>query len=359
MVEIRHKQTGAVLLQQSTDTLERANLAGANFCDADLRGANLSGADLTGALFRNADLRGANLTQVRVGGAYFFLSDLREANLSGAFLFSDSFDSADLTDANLTGANLTGAYLAEAKLVRTTLTYANLQSTYLGGADLTGARAGFTVFSDCPSLCMARGLETMAHLGPSTIDIRTLRASAAALPDVFLRSVGLRKEEIEQLRTLSRESVQYHSCLLASESADRDFVDRLQSDLLDRNVSCWLYHPDLCGGYLAQVVFDHWIRKESKLLLIASAASIQQGEVAAAAQAVLGHEPGARPHRLVLILLDDQVYNDVLGSDNERTGDWARSSSGGPVIDFRHWKQEDAYRTAFGELLRALEYAHR
>ena len=52
----------------------RANLRGADLCEADLREANLCGADLCGANLREANLRGADLRGANLSGA-----DLREA----------------------------------------------------------------------------------------------------------------------------------------------------------------------------------------------------------------------------------------------------------------------------------------
>lgn len=55
----------------------RVDLSGAQFCEADLSGANLSGAnlldvDLTGALLAGANLLGAkNLGRARLQGAIF------------------------------------------------------------------------------------------------------------------------------------------------------------------------------------------------------------------------------------------------------------------------------------------------
>ena len=71
------------------DGSERANLRGANLCDANLCGANLRGANLCDADLRGADLRGADLCD-----AY-----LRDADLRGA----------NLRDADLRGADLRGA----------------------------------------------------------------------------------------------------------------------------------------------------------------------------------------------------------------------------------------------------------
>ena len=57
----------------------RADLRGANLCEANLRGANLRGADLCEANLRGADLCEANLCEADLCGA-----DLCEANLRGA-----------------------------------------------------------------------------------------------------------------------------------------------------------------------------------------------------------------------------------------------------------------------------------
>ncbi|EHJ8962630.1 pentapeptide repeat-containing protein [Salmonella enterica] len=64
----------------------RADLRGANLCDANLRGANLCGADLRGAnlcgaYLRGADLRGADLRGANLCGANLCGADLRDANL--------------------------------------------------------------------------------------------------------------------------------------------------------------------------------------------------------------------------------------------------------------------------------------
>ncbi|EBW4336775.1 pentapeptide repeat-containing protein [Salmonella enterica subsp. enterica serovar Carmel] len=69
----------------------RANLRGADLCDANLRGADLRDANLCDANLRGADLRDANLR-----GA-----DLRDANLCGANLCGANLCGADLCDANL------------------------------------------------------------------------------------------------------------------------------------------------------------------------------------------------------------------------------------------------------------------
>jgi hypothetical protein len=91
MINILHRQTGAVVYASATaDEIEQAVLD-AVVHGANLRWANLSGANLSGANLSRANLRWANL---------------RLANLSGANLSGANLSGADLSGADLGGANL-------------------------------------------------------------------------------------------------------------------------------------------------------------------------------------------------------------------------------------------------------------
>src|SRR5690242_16225525 len=61
-LEIKHRQTGAVLLRVGADTLAGAKLRHAELPHADLRGMDLREADLSGAILSHADLTGADLS---------------------------------------------------------------------------------------------------------------------------------------------------------------------------------------------------------------------------------------------------------------------------------------------------------
>lgn len=87
MIEIKHKETGKVLLTVVTPSLQGADLSGRNLAGADLYKADLSGADLTRCNLDGADLEGANLR-----GANLF-----EATVRGTNLYSCSLWGADLT----------------------------------------------------------------------------------------------------------------------------------------------------------------------------------------------------------------------------------------------------------------------
>ncbi|EDI9432795.1 pentapeptide repeat-containing protein [Salmonella enterica] len=100
----------------------RADLCGADLCDANLYGANLCGADLCdanlcGANLCDANLRGANLCDANLRGADLRGADLRGANLCDANLRGADLCGADLRGANLCDANLRGADLPDLTFV--------------------------------------------------------------------------------------------------------------------------------------------------------------------------------------------------------------------------------------------------
>jgi len=105
------------------ETVEDANLRGADLRGADLIGANLRDADLIGANLRDADLRGADLRDADLRGADLRDADLRGADLRGADLRGADLIGADLRDADLIGANLRDADLRDADLIQITLPY--------------------------------------------------------------------------------------------------------------------------------------------------------------------------------------------------------------------------------------------
>lgn len=352
MIEIRHRTTGDVLHRLERDSLARADLTGINLCHADLEGMDLSGAVLAGSVCRFTRWRGADLSHADLRGAYLADANFQGANLSGALLFSDSLDTADLTGANLSGANLTGAYCAEAKFTGANLSYANLQSTYLGDADLTRARLAFTLFADCPSLALAAGLSEIEHQGPSTLDLTTLRAGVAQLPDAFLRGVGLAGDEIRTLRRLYAGGGPYHSCFLAFDAADADLAGRLRAELQAHDVSCWPSSPDLGAGYTLQIVFNHAVRRRSRLILLCTESAVRQGRILEAAQNVTGHKPETDRPRPILLLLDDFPRGELPPA--APLSDWERCLRYCPVLDFRPWREGVRSAAALQQLLDAL-----
>src|SRR5579859_2973247 len=110
-----------------------ADLSGAIFTNADLRGADLGGADLSGAIFTSADLRGAGLSNSVLRGADLEGADLSAlpATFPGGQIPTCSgcsppnpkhvpadLSGADLSDADLLGAQVTTEQLAVAESLK-------------------------------------------------------------------------------------------------------------------------------------------------------------------------------------------------------------------------------------------------
>ena len=69
MIEIKHRETGAVLHTVQADTLIGADLSGLDLRGSFLIGSDLRGADLRDACLIGADLRGANPIDADMSGA--------------------------------------------------------------------------------------------------------------------------------------------------------------------------------------------------------------------------------------------------------------------------------------------------
>jgi hypothetical protein len=135
MIEIKHRQTGEVLLRVDGATLEQAYLAGADLDGARLVRRNLRQAELQGASLISADLEGARLSHADLRGVALMNANLANADLERASLWGASCLEANLSGANLRGADLRGVDLMGADLFGT-----DLREAMLPGIGLTFAR---------------------------------------------------------------------------------------------------------------------------------------------------------------------------------------------------------------------------
>ncbi len=280
-------------------------------------------------------LRGADLVGAELGGALLVRADLRGANLRGAALRGAVLHEADLTGADLTGALLFGANLREA----------NLRGAVLHGADLTMALLFETLFVNV-NLTSARGLDLCMHVGPSTIDHRTLEQSGP-LPLSFLRGCGLPERLINYLPSILEQAIRFYSCFISYSSKDEAFARRLHADLQDKGVRCWFAPHDMPIGAKILDAIDEAIRLRDKVLLILSEASIASDWVEGEVTRALDEERERKRTVLFPIRLDDAV----LGTEEAWT---VKLRDGRHIGDFRCWKEHDAYRKALDRLLRGL-----
>jgi uncharacterized protein YjbI with pentapeptide repeats len=327
--------------------LTGANLTGADLTGADLSGARLTDAELARADLTGADLSGADLTTADLSDAMLADAYLSEAHLIGATLESAKLPGADLERADLTDTNLSYADLNDAHLFEANLSGADFRYVYLDGANLSHCELIQTVFIDV-DLSRVVGLESIEHLGPSTLDWGTLQRSWP-LPEAFLRGCGLPDQLITFLPSLlTANPIQYYPVFISYSSQDDEFARRLYNDLQGSHVRCWFAPEDLKIGARTRVGIDEAIRVHDKLLLVLSEHSVASDWVEQEVETAMERE--RKTGRLVLfpIRIDDAVFDQESG--------WAAHLRRTRNIgDFTKWKDHDAYRPAFQRVLRDLK----
>lgn len=317
----------------------RPNLRLVNLVREDLRRVNFSNTDLSGARLAAADLRRANLK-----GANLSETDLRLANLI----------LANLEGANLSGADLTLAYLSKANLIEADLRLTNLRLARLQESDMNNAIVGLTIFAGL-DLRKARGLETVQHIGPSTIGIDTIYKSKGKIPSAFLRGAGVPEIFIKHMDSLLKvRAIQFYSCFISYSSEDELVAKRLYEDLQRNQVQVWYFPETAKWGEPVWGEIDRSIRMYDKLVVICSKFSLQSGPVLREIERALQREDKEGRNVLFPIRIDDYLFDEW---ENPRKADVVAKVVG----DFRVWDREtgefdeEKYQRAFNKLLKALQ----
>jgi hypothetical protein len=356
------------------------HLGGADLRGVDLRGANLSGAGLAQSILEGVDLSGADLTgahlstailtRTKLQGASLSSADLRWASLSKALLSEARLEKANLLEADLRLTELRGAILCEANLenanlTRANLTEADLRSSILAGANFSSAQLadcnfnrallGRTIFGDT-DLSMARGLETVEHIGPSVVGVDTIYRSKGKIPELFLRGCGLPDAFITYMGSLVGSPIEFYSCFISYSTKDQGFAERLYADLQGRGVRCWFAPEDVKGGKKLHEQIDEAIRLHDKLLLILSVHSMESEWVRT--EIANARKRQVRDKRRVLFpvrLVPFEVLRDWQFFDGDTGKDSAREIREYFIPDFSNWKSHDSYQEAFNRLVADLK----
>lgn len=273
--------------------------------------------------------------------------DLRDADLRGI----------DLSQLLLGGADLRDTDLQQASLQDTDLRFADLSRANLAHADLSRAHVGWTMFGNV-DLSKATGLETVRHMGPSTIGIDTLYSSQGQIPTPFLIGAGVPETLLPAISddiTLNGE--RFPSCFISHATADAEFAGRLKTDLQHAGVRCWFAPTDLQGGRkLFDQLYDA-IRAYDKLLLILSEASINSSWVQTEIWETRQQEQHLGIRKLfpiTLISFDSLRKWRCFDSDSGR--DMARDIREYFIPDFSRWRDDAHYQRALHNLIMNLRH---
>jgi uncharacterized protein YjbI with pentapeptide repeats len=336
--------------------LSHANLSSANFSSAYLRFADFSSANLSHTIlafaylgsvdFSHANLSHAILTEADLSHANFSHADLSHANLSCAKLRS-----TNLTSANLRFAKLGNAHLLVANLSHTDLSHADLSSANFSGANLSGANFHktelfHTVFANI-DLCTVNGLDTLNHIGPSFVDVRTVQLPEGEICLRFLQGVGFSDIFIDYLPSMLRTAIQYESCFICYTYQNEVFAERLYKDLQHKGVRCWFARHDLRPGIPIVRGIEEAIHIHEKLLLVLSKEAVVSNWVQQEVEVAMYKEVTTGQETLFPIRLD----NTVLESETL----WAKRLRQRHIGDFTNWQDDDAYKQAFTTLLQHLK----
>ena len=300
--------------------LHQTFLFEANLCDADLVNADLSSAQLRQANLVEAHLIEANLRKANLRGASLIEANLIDANLSGSILIEAdlrhaNLRGADLSEANLSDTDLRGVNLSGANLSKANLTNVNLSGTDLSGVNFDSVDLRGTVFIDsilkssnfnnshidnCVfaglDFSTVKGLETVKHHGPSSLDHQSLQKSKGVIPERFLKGCGFQDWEVENaklyleditplmctdiLSTIHRlrfdNPITYFSVYISYSHEDVVFADALHDALQSEGIRCWLDKDQMCVGDDIYDKIADGIKHCDKLLLCCSKSSLTE-----------------------------------------------------------------------------------
>lgn len=324
--------------------LEGSKLVGTKLCEANLCEMNLSGADIKEANLSKAHLGGTNLVEADLS-----FSDLRYASISYA-----GFHNATLTETVLANAVLLSTGLLSANLNEADLRGVSLIGSNLLGADLSNVKLGSTKILDC-ILSEVNGLNLCQHQGPSYLDLQTLQKSGPLPPD-FLRGCGLSDSQINYLKALHTQPIQFYSCFISYSTKDKAFAKRMHADLQNEGVRCWYAPEDIKSGKKLHEQIDEAIKLHDKLLLILSKNSMDSEWVKTEIAKARHREVHEKCRVLFPISLID--YESIMKwecFDADTGKDSAKEIREYYIPDFSKWKDHDKYKESFDRLIKDLK----
>ncbi|HKQ03861.1 MAG TPA: toll/interleukin-1 receptor domain-containing protein [Blastocatellia bacterium] len=291
---------------------------------------------------RRPNLNGANLRDADLSGVNFFITDLIGANLSDARLYG-----VDFTVADLSGANLSGAGIRDGKFLRTTLRDANFAIAIMSENSFAET-----------DLSSAKGLDSVAHVGPSYISIDTLYKSRGQVPKRFLQGCGVPDDFITFLPSHfgNEQAIQFYSCFISYSEKDKEFAKRLYFRMRNAHLRVWFAPEDIQGGKKVHEQLERAIQMQDRLLIVLSESSMRSEWVMTEIRNARHAEIREGRRKLFPIrLVNFDAIKQWRCFDADTGKDLAVELREYFIPDFSNWKDYAAFEDSFDRLLRDLK----
>ena len=184
------------------------------------------------------------------------------------------------------------------------------------------------------------------------------RQEAQDLANAFLKRVNFGNEKF-RLKALKRYlplllCIDYYetvpvvesiaSCFLCYSTHDKDFCDKLYSDLLASGIVCWYFPEDATYGKKVWGEIDAQIRCCTKVIVVCSKSSLNSQPVLREIERALQREDAENRDILLPINIDDYVF---CNWSHSRKADVIDKVIG----DFKNWNRSRIYSKSFSHLL--------
>jgi uncharacterized protein YjbI with pentapeptide repeats len=344
-VDLNETDLRKTTLQNTTfrgATLIKADLRGSNLQRASFNLANLSEANLSEAVLRESDFSEAILKRTYLiiadlVGVELFEADLERADFRWAFLIGSDLRRANLFRADLRWAHLIESNLSEADLSEANLSETNLSKTDVRRAIFRDAVVAWSNFGDI-DLSKSKGLHSIKHVGPSTVGIDT----------TFLKGTGVSQKFIAYVKSLSEEAFVHYSCFIRYSNDDRDFAEKLRTDLQNNDIHCWYIPEEMKIGDKVQHNIEQSIRIHEKQILVLSKNSLTRQWVEKEIENA--NKKALKKKKNILI----PVRTDTASLESDQA--WMVDlRSSGDILNFADWKKPGSYQKTLKQLLAVLK----
>lgn len=339
-------------------------LRGIDFSRTILTGADFSDAILDSCSFNYSNLSRTNFSGAKIHDTFFLKSNLIGVNFQLAELDNCSVAESDCRNSRWDNASLRSLGMTDSKLNNAVFVDTLFSHSNFRGANLTGALFGNTSFNGCDGIHESRGLHNIRHLGPSKLDLATMRNCVAGVPLEFARGVGILPKELEQLRKIYPSPIPVKTCYIFHSTTDTDVLTTLSNQLNQSGFLCWHY-PYNTGfpteGELQQFFSEMTIDADFLIVLI-SGETILMPHLPPMIITAIQDELQMGRQKLIPIALDDVLLGkEALATSAElaKNGlwemDWVRYARLFPVVDFRRRRNPKALEREIAKLVELLK----